>query len=102
MSEECVGVRVVRGRDWKWGDQDGGEGCLGTVVEMRDNNMVAVRWDGGASGVYSAGDQGTCDLRVYDNAPAGEWEQNEPMQTNDVYYMYCTLPFKYVSLMFGA
>ena len=29
-----VGARVVRGRDWKWGDQDGGVGREGTVVEM--------------------------------------------------------------------
>ena len=28
------GARVVRGRDWKWGDQDGGEGREGTVVEI--------------------------------------------------------------------
>ena len=28
---EGVGVRVVRGPDWKWGKQDGGEGHVGTV-----------------------------------------------------------------------
>ena len=26
-----VGTRVVRGPDWKWGKQDGGEGHVGTV-----------------------------------------------------------------------
>lgn len=26
------GLRVVRGPNWKWGDQDGGEGGVGTVV----------------------------------------------------------------------
>ena len=29
------GLRVVRGPDWKWGDQDGGKGCVGTVVPPR-------------------------------------------------------------------
>ena len=29
-----VGARVVRGRDWRWGDQDGGAGREGTVVEI--------------------------------------------------------------------
>lgn len=29
-----VGLRVVRGPDWKWGQQDDGEGHLGTVVEI--------------------------------------------------------------------
>lgn len=29
-----VGLRVVRGPDWKWGNQDDGEGHVGTVVEI--------------------------------------------------------------------
>jgi E3 ubiquitin-protein ligase mind-bomb len=29
------GLRVMRGPDWKWGDQDGGEGHLGTVTQAR-------------------------------------------------------------------
>lgn len=29
-----VGTRVVRGPDWKWGNQDEGEGHVGTVVEI--------------------------------------------------------------------
>ena len=28
---EGIGSRVVRGPDWKWGKQDGGEGHVGTV-----------------------------------------------------------------------
>ncbi|KAJ8960892.1 hypothetical protein NQ318_020191 [Aromia moschata] len=28
---EGVGARVIRGPDWKWGKQDGGEGHVGTV-----------------------------------------------------------------------
>ena len=31
---EGVGVRVVRGPDWQWGDQDGGPGHVGTVVTI--------------------------------------------------------------------
>ena len=23
-----IGLRVARGPDWQWGDEDGGEGCL--------------------------------------------------------------------------
>ncbi|CAB1336386.1 unnamed protein product, partial [Coregonus sp. 'balchen'] len=29
-----VGMRVVRGLDWKWGNQDDSEGHVGTVVEI--------------------------------------------------------------------
>lgn len=31
-----AGLRVVRGPDWSWGDQDGGEGGVGTVVEVEE------------------------------------------------------------------
>ncbi len=29
-----VGIRVVRGNDWQWRDQDSGDGHCGTVVEI--------------------------------------------------------------------
>lgn len=31
-------MRVVRGIDWKWGDQDGGKGSVGTVVDIFNDN----------------------------------------------------------------
>ncbi len=37
---KIVGVRVVRGPDWKWGDQDGGEGSVGTVVGFKKERGV--------------------------------------------------------------
>ena len=47
-----VGMRVVRGVDWKWGQQDGGEGGVGTVVELgrhgspsTPDRTVVVQWD---------------------------------------------------------
>ena len=27
------GTRVARGRDWEWGNQDGGAGSIGTIVQ---------------------------------------------------------------------
>ena len=47
-----VGLRVVRGPDWQWGDQDGGEGCLGTITGMGDQGndegaLPQVLWDYG-------------------------------------------------------
>ncbi len=32
MQTSKKGLRVVRGPDWKWGEQDGGEGGVGTVL----------------------------------------------------------------------
>lgn len=40
------GDRVVRGPDWHWDEQDGGEGGLGTVVSLNEGLLnVNVEWD---------------------------------------------------------
>lgn len=36
------GVRVIRGPDWCKGDEDGGMGFLGTVINIYPNNSVKV------------------------------------------------------------
>ncbi|XP_012662822.1 E3 ubiquitin-protein ligase MIB2 isoform X4 [Otolemur garnettii] len=73
-----VGMRVVRGVDWKWGQQDGGEGSVGTVVELgrhgspsTPDRTVVVQWDQGTRTNYRAGYQGAHDLLLYDNAQIG-------------------------------
>ncbi|XP_040120007.1 E3 ubiquitin-protein ligase MIB2 isoform X5 [Oryx dammah] len=73
-----VGMRVVRGVDWKWGQQDGGEGGVGTVVELgrhgspsTPDRTVVVQWDHGTRTNYRAGYQGAHDLLLYDNAQIG-------------------------------
>ena len=97
-----VGLRVVRGYDWKWNDQDGGEGHAGTVVEIgkpplpcvtQANNgaavqqntsltdktpdrTVIVQWDHGSRSNYRIGYQGYHDLLVFDNATVGVQHNN--------------------------
>ncbi|KAK3104710.1 hypothetical protein FSP39_008391 [Pinctada imbricata] len=73
-----VGLRVVRGPDWKWGNQDDGEGHVGTVVEIgkpgsstSPDKTVVVQWDSGSRTNYRVGYQGAYDLRILDNAPIG-------------------------------
>ena len=39
-----VGSRVVRGPCWSMDDQDGGEGNIGTIIEIR-GHIVLVAWD---------------------------------------------------------
>ena len=79
----AVGVRVVRGPDWSWEDQDGGEGNVGTVGKVKEltadakvsvlcGTTVIVCWDVGALGNYRCGFDGKFDVRVYDNAQTGE------------------------------
>lgn len=73
-----LGLRVVRGPDWKWGNQDSGEGHVGTLVEIgkagsstSPDRTVVVQWDSGSRTNYRVGYQGSYDLRVFDNAPVG-------------------------------
>ena len=79
--EVKIGLRVVRGRDWERGNEDGGEGYVGTVVaggraegaEEERHDVATVQWDvGGERQVYRCGARGKYDLRVMDSAPAGE------------------------------
>ena len=71
-----VGLRVVRGPDWIWGNQDGGEGSVGTVVHIGNGSRltdktVLVCWDTGQQANYRAGYSGACDLRVLESSRAG-------------------------------
>ena len=49
---EGVGARVIRGVDWKWGKQDGGEGHSGTVRNFESPEEVVVVWDNGTAANY--------------------------------------------------
>jgi hypothetical protein len=53
VSTKVVGMRVMRGPDWKWDDQDGGKGSFGTVVDesasANGEGWVVVKWDSSSS-----------------------------------------------------
>nr|XP_042902854.1 E3 ubiquitin-protein ligase MIB1 [Parasteatoda tepidariorum] len=66
---EGVGARVMRGTDWKWGKQDGGEGHLGTVRNFESPEEVVVVWDNGTAANYRC--SGAYDLRIVESAPTG-------------------------------
>ena len=67
-----LGLRVVRGPDWEWGDQDGGEGFVGTVVGAEEGGRVAtIQWDMGYRSRYRCGHEDKSDIRVLDNAQIG-------------------------------
>ncbi|ELP90841.1 hypothetical protein EIN_359240 [Entamoeba invadens IP1] len=59
-----VGKSVIRGRDWKWEDQDGGNGSVGIVTESPSGNWVEVRWKSGSTAQYRWGEDGCYDLLV--------------------------------------
>lgn len=66
-----LGLRVMRGPHWKDGDQDGGEGHLGTMTQLLSSQRVRVQWDNGNDNIYNAGADGKLDLRIFDSAQAG-------------------------------
>ena len=66
---EGIGGRVVRGPDWKWSKQDGGEGRMGILRSYESHEEVLVVWDNGVAANYRCSSQ--FDLRLLDNAPAG-------------------------------
>lgn len=84
-----LGCRVVRGPDWKWDNQDGGEGGVGTIVStdtfsdgkaLEKQNVLAL-WDNGECFNYRLGLDGNYDLRIVDSAPSGKlFEQSHVLQ----------------------
>nr|XP_032812660.1 E3 ubiquitin-protein ligase HERC2 isoform X4 [Petromyzon marinus] len=67
-----VGTRVMRGVDWKWGDQDGPPPGLGRVIgELGEDGWIRVQWDTGNTNSYRMGKEGKYDLRLAEQpAPA--------------------------------
>lgn len=75
-----LGQRVVRGPAWKWDNQDGGDGHVGTLIiveqpwsEEEENSPFCVRvvWDNGKLCNYRASPSKECDLRLFDSGPVG-------------------------------
>jgi len=62
-----IGMRVMRGPSWAWGDQDGGIGGKGTITKLLQNGWVMVKWDNSTSdALYRVGHGGDYDLVMYD------------------------------------
>ncbi|RLU17868.1 hypothetical protein DMN91_010107 [Ooceraea biroi] len=62
-----IGTRVVRGADWKWGDQDGPPPGVGRVIgELGEDGWIRVQWDNGATNSYRMGKEGKYDLKLAD------------------------------------
>ncbi|CAB3257193.1 unnamed protein product [Arctia plantaginis] len=60
-----IGAKVVRGKDWKWGDQDGVPGGEGRVIgELGEDGWVRVAWDSGGTNSYRMGKEGKYDLKL--------------------------------------
>ncbi|XP_061744248.1 E3 ubiquitin-protein ligase HERC2 isoform X2 [Nerophis ophidion] len=60
-----IGTRVMRGVDWKWGDQDGPSPGLGRVIgELGEDGWIRVQWDTSSTNSYRMGKEGKYDLKL--------------------------------------
>jgi len=50
-----VGGRVVRGRDWRYRNQDGGIGKQGTIRQVFGKGLCWVKWDSAGVNTYAIG-----------------------------------------------
>eukprot|EP00002_Diphylleia_rotans_P001660 TRINITY_DN10938_c0_g1_i5.p1 TRINITY_DN10938_c0_g1~~TRINITY_DN10938_c0_g1_i5.p1 ORF type:complete len:638 (-),score=94.40 TRINITY_DN10938_c0_g1_i5:335-2248(-) len=65
-----AGLKVRRGKDWKWADQDGGAGKTGTLVQSDSAGWWKVKWDtSGNSNNYRVGAEGKYDLEYASGPP---------------------------------
>jgi hypothetical protein len=72
LAKMVKGMRVVRGPDWKWGNQDGDPPGVGRVQADLTDGWVDVKWESGSSNRYRMGAQGAYDLQLESNQVAGE------------------------------
>ncbi|XP_056632300.1 E3 ubiquitin-protein ligase HERC2 isoform X1 [Diorhabda sublineata] len=76
-----LGTKVVRGADWKWGDQDGNPPGEGRVIgELGDDGWVRVEWSNGTTNSYRMGIEGKYDLTLASppSPVTSESESEEP------------------------
>ena len=96
------GLRVLRGPDWEGGDSDGGEGYLGTLVQLPGDHKVRVLWDMGQETTCNAGHDGKFELRVFDTAQAGQCACVRACVRACVCVCVCLLLFCSPSLFFSC
>ncbi|RLN71766.1 hypothetical protein BBJ29_002386 [Phytophthora kernoviae] len=78
-----VGCKVIRGPNWKWRDQDGGEGSVGVVEGVSpwsgvDGEGMSVRWPNDSLYTYRWGADGNFDLIHVDVDEEGNITHQHP------------------------
>lgn len=80
-----INTKVVRGVDWKWGDQDSPPPGEGTVIgELGEDGWIRVKWDNGTTNSYRMGKEGKYDLKLAEppTPPESDSDDDSPIDTN--------------------
>ncbi|XP_012287916.1 E3 ubiquitin-protein ligase HERC2 [Orussus abietinus] len=78
-----IGTRVVRGADWKWGDQDGSPPGEGSVIgELGEDGWIRVQWDNGTTNSYRMGKEGKYDLKLAEPPPPPDSDTDSETSVN--------------------
>ena len=84
--KKCIpGIRVIRGKDWDYGDQDGGEGNTGVMKESKPKGWVTVLWEEGDRNSYRIGEEDKYDLYFADDKDALLQEAMERFPVDTVF-----------------
>ncbi|XP_061173381.1 uncharacterized protein LOC133182549 [Saccostrea echinata] len=62
----AVGCLVERGEHWRYGDQDGGKGNVGVVINVKENGLIIVRWPNREKVRYKFGFDGFFEVKICD------------------------------------
>lgn len=65
-----IGAKVIRGKDWEYENQDGGEGNIGEIIKNAKYNWVTVKWPNNDENKYRIGYGDKYDLYFADETEA--------------------------------
>ncbi|VDI05811.1 Hypothetical predicted protein [Mytilus galloprovincialis] len=68
----AVGCKVTRGNDWTYDDADGGPGTIGTVLKVKQDGSVAVRWKFKNTGEYKMGKNGLFEIQICNDSSTSQ------------------------------
>ncbi|KAF7995498.1 hypothetical protein HCN44_006605 [Aphidius gifuensis] len=82
-----IGTKVVRGNDWKWGEQDGTPPGKGRVIgELGEDGWIRVQWDNCTTNSYRMGKEGKYDLKLADTPtpPENDSDIETPINSSKI------------------